>query len=156
MTGVLWEVGDLQTIADFQFGKPAGKALFPSDESIEIERSRSGRPRQIHVTHGRLVSLTTLGRFTLGLEGGKRLHETLEYPSYRVKVGTESEPYIRSGKNAFAKFVVDVDSGIRSGDEVLVVSDDNELLGVGRAELNARAMQDFTTGMAVQIRHGSP
>lgn len=156
MTGIAWELEDLQTIADYQFGESAGAAVFPSIDSIEIKRSRSGRPRQIHAADGRLVSLTTLGRYTLGIEGGKRLHEALDFPSYRVQMGEESEPYIRSGKNAFAKFVTGVDPQIRRGDEVLVVTGTDDLLGVGRAELNANGMRDFSTGMAVQIRHGLP
>ena len=154
MTGVSWGLIDLQTIADYQFGKPAGTVLFPTDDSIEIRRSRSGRPRQILAADGRLVSLTTLGRYTLGVEGATRLHRALKYPSYCVQVGEESEPFVRAGKNAFAKFVTDVDPDIRRGDEVLVVTSTDDLLGVGRAELNANGMQDFSTGMAVQIRHG--
>lgn len=155
MPASTWSLDDLRTIAEYQFGAPAGAVLFPSGESFDIDRSRTGRPRQIHASAGRLVSLTTLGRFTLGIEGGNRLHNALTYPAYRVQVGTESEPFIRDGKNAFAKFVKDTDREIRPGDEVLVVNPNDDLLGVGRAELSATGMQDFSTGMAVQIRHGN-
>ncbi|MFB6299944.1 MAG: PUA domain-containing protein [Halobacteriales archaeon] len=147
----------LRTVGDYQFGADAGRALFP-DDSLTIERSSSGRPRQIKAPAGRLVTYTTEGRFSLGITGGERLHRSLAPPAYRVVVGDESEPYVREGRNVFAKFVVDVDPAIRTGDEVMVVHSafDGELIGVGRAELSATAMADFETGMAVMVRSGIP
>jgi uncharacterized protein with predicted RNA binding PUA domain len=102
----------------------------------------------------RLVSYGTDGRFTLGVAGGRRLHAALDPPAYRVVVGDESEPFVRDGANAFAKFVTDVDPSIRPGDEVLVVHERGDLLAVGRAELPGPAMRDFGTGMAVKTREG--
>jgi len=73
----------------------------------------------------------------------------------RVAVGAESVPYVRDGRNAFAKFVREVDAAVRPGDEVLVTHA-GDLLAVGRAELPAGAMADFDTGVAVAVRHGKP
>jgi len=156
MTDPGGSLATLRTIGDYQFGATAGTALFPTDEDLQVERSRSGRPRQVIADGGRIVTYTTMGRFTLGTEGGRRLHPALDSPAYRVVVGEESEPFVRDGKNAFAKFVVEVDPAIRQGDEVMVVDVDDRLLGVGRAELGADAMLDFETGMAVKVREGSP
>ena len=142
----------LRTLADYQFGRGAGDGLFPTDESLRIERSSSGRPRQVLADEGRLVSLGLDGRFTLGIEGGRRLVQTLDAPAYRVVVGDESEPFVRDGKNVFNKFVDTVDDAIRSGDEVAVVHERGDVLAVGRAELDAAAMGDFETGMAVMVR----
>ncbi|WP_144901510.1 PUA domain-containing protein [Halobellus captivus] len=150
-------LAELRTIADYQFGAGAGEALFPSesDESLTVHRSTSGRPRQIVAPGGRIVSYGTDGRFTLGVAGGRRLVGALGYPAARVVVGDESEPFVREGKNAFAKFVRDVDPDVRPGDEVAVVRDDDTVLAVGRAELSADAMADFETGMAVHVRDGA-
>ena len=149
-------VESLQTIARYQFGAPAGEALFPGEEDLEIRYSRSGRPRQVRVSAGRLVTLGTDGRFTLGLEGGRRLHRALGPPAYRVVVDDESEPFVREGRNVFARFVVDVDETVRPRDEVLVVHErDDTLLGVGRAELSAADIRDFEVGMAVSVREGA-
>ncbi|XVH30831.1 PUA domain-containing protein [Haloferacaceae archaeon DSL9] len=144
----------LRVVADYQFGAGAGDGLFPPGEAITIRRSTGGRPRQLLADGERLVSYGTDGRFTLGVAGGKRLAETLPAPAYRVVVGDESEPFIREGRNAFAKFVTEADPAIRPGDEVLVVHERGDVLGVGRAELSAAAMIDFRTGMAVKIREG--
>jgi len=149
------ELPRLRTVADYQFGAGAGRALFPPDEAPTVTRSTSGRPRQVRVDAGRLVSYGTDGRFTLGLEGGKRLVDALPDPRARVVVGSESEPFVRDGKNVFAKFVRAVDDDVRPSDEVAVVHDDGDLLAVGRAELAADAMRDFETGMAVKVRAGA-
>ncbi|MFB6124574.1 MAG: PUA domain-containing protein [Halanaeroarchaeum sp.] len=142
----------LRTIADYQFGAGAGAALFPDGDDLAIERSSSGRPRQVHADGQRLVSLGLDGRFTLGLEGGRRLVAALDAPAYRVVVGDESEPFVRDGKNVFNKFVRRVGEAVRPGDEVAVVHEDGDVLAVGRAEVDADAMLAFDTGMAVMVR----
>ena len=150
-------LADLRTVADYQFGAGAGAALFPADEagSLRVRRSTGGRPRQIVADDGRLVSYGTDGRFTLGFAGGRRLAAALPAPASRVVVGEESDPFVREGRNAFAKFVRGVDPAVRAGDEVLVANEAGELLGVGRAELAAEAMGAFSSGVAVKIREGA-
>jgi uncharacterized protein with predicted RNA binding PUA domain len=150
------ELPDLRVVADYQFGAGAGAALFPPEEEggRRIQRSSGGRPRQVLVEAGRLVSYGTDGRFTLGATGGERLRRALAPPAGRVVVGDESDPYVRDGRNAMAKFVRDVDPDVRPGDEVLVVDGDDRLLAVGRADLSAAAMRDFETGVAVSVREG--
>ena len=148
------DIDSLRTVADYQFGAGAGAALFPVEGSFEIRRSSGGRPRQIYADGRRLVSYGVDGRFTLGIEGGRRLLDGLAPPANRVVVGDESEPFVREGKNTFAKFVSDVDPAVRPGDEVCVVHERGELLAVGRAELSADGMADFDSGMAVKAREG--
>lgn len=149
------ELARLRTVADYQFGAGAGTALFPPDGDLTVSHSTGGRPRQVRADAGRIVSYGTDGRFTLGLEGGRRLLAALDAPRARVVVGSESDPFVRDGKNAFAKFVRAVDDDVRPSDEVAVVDGDDDLLGVGRAELSADAMRDFGTGMAVKVREGT-
>lgn len=150
------ERDQLRIVADYQFGAGAGAALFPDGDEYDVSRSKSGRPVQIAVDGERLVSVGTDGRFTLGLEGGRRLVDHLEEPAYRVVIGDESEPFVRDGRNVFAKFVDDVDPAIRPGDEVVVVhGETGEVLAVGRAELDAQGILDFDAGMAVKVREGA-
>jgi len=151
------ELPGLRTAADYQFGAGAGTALFPRTESFSVERSRNGRPTKVSVADGpRLVSVGAGERFTLSPEGGRRLTEGLDAPAGRVVVGDESEPFVRDGKNVFAKFVTDVGPEIRARDEVAVVHEDGGVLAVGRAELDAGAMCDFESGVAVKVRAGVP
>ncbi|MFB6106086.1 MAG: PUA domain-containing protein [Halobacteriaceae archaeon] len=150
------DVSDLRDVASYQFGAGVGAVLFPPGADRSVARSRSGRPRQVYDAAGdRLVSVGTDGRLTLGLAGGRRVVEALDAPGGRVVVGDDSEPYVREGRNVFARFVRDVDPAVRARDEVAVVHHGGALLGVGRAELDAGAMLDFETGMAVKVRHGN-
>ncbi|MGQ3327964.1 MULTISPECIES: PUA domain-containing protein [Halorubrum] len=158
-------LADLRTGADYQFGAGAGDALFPPDETLTLRRSSGGRPRQVIVGDvdddpgspegDRLVSYGTDGRFTLGVAGGSRLREAFAPPRHRMVVGEESEPFVREGRNAFAKFVTAADDGIRPGDEVLVVDEDDALFAVGRAELSGAEAESFASGVAVKVRNGT-
>lgn len=147
-------IDDLRTVARYQFGPDAGEALFPPDEHLDVTRTSSGRPRQIHADSGRIATYERDGRFRLGIAGGQRLDCGLAADSYRVVVDDESEPFVRAGRNVFAKFVVRTDETIRPRDEVVVVHEDGTVLGVGRAELSGEGMLAFDTGMAVKTREG--
>ncbi|MFC7139495.1 PUA domain-containing protein [Halosimplex aquaticum] len=141
----------LTRVADYQWGAGAGEALFAHGDP-EVTHTSSGRPRQVIGDDGRLVTYATDGRFTLGVAGGRRLDDALTDGSYRVVVGDESEPFVREGRNAFAKFVSAADPAIRPGDEVVLTHERGEVLAVGRAELSGRGMLDFETGVAVFVR----
>jgi len=140
----------IRRVADYQFGSGAGEALFP--DGVKFKRSRTGRVTQVLLDGRRLATLKTDGRFTLSEGGGARLHAALEPPRMRVEFGDESLPYIRDGRNGFAKFVVNVDEEVRAGDEVLITGPDDEFVTTGRAELCPREMRDFDTGVAVLVR----
>lgn len=153
------EFDRLRAIADYQFSGGAGRALFSSRDEIAIQRTSSGRIEQaLRRTDGdlddRLITQGVDGRFTISVAAGRLLADAFDPPRNRVVVGDESVPFVSEGRNAFAKFVIDVDDELRPGDEALVVHD-GELLGVGRAELAPDAMRDFETGVAVKVRHGA-
>ncbi len=149
------DISVLRRVADYQFGDGAGVGLFPTRTELTVTQTSSGRPRQVRVADGRLVTYGTDGRFRLGVAGGRRLQDALAAPAYRVVVGDESEPFVLDGRNVFAKFVSTAGSEIRPRDEVLVEHEDGRLLAVGRAELSASGMVDFDTGMAVDVRDTS-
>jgi uncharacterized protein with predicted RNA binding PUA domain len=145
------DITALRAVAEYQFGSGAGGALLPGDEAVSMTRTSSGRPRQIRVAGERVGTYETDGRFRLSMHGGRRL-QAAEGVGYTVVVGSESRPYVREGRNAFAKFVTGADEVIRPRDDVLVEHTDGELLAVGRAELSGRGMLAFETGMAVKVR----
>ncbi len=145
----------LRRVADYQFGRGAGAALFGAADGLTVTHTNSGRPRQVKAEAGRLVTYGTDGRLRLGVAGGHRLQMGLDPPAYRVVVGDESEPYVRDGRNVMAKFVRETDRSIRPLDEVLVEHEDGDLLAVGRAEVAGVGMHDFETGVAVSVREGA-
>jgi len=143
----------VQVVADFQFGRGAGAALFPED--CEFILSRTGRIRQVTLGGKRLVTVRAMdGNLTLGIDGALRLLAALPPPVYRVVVLDDIAEFIRMGKNTFAKHVIAADPDIRAGDEVMVVTNDDELLATGSAVLSGREMLLFNYGVAVKVRQG--
>ena len=144
----------IEAIADYQFGVGAGEALFKGN--IKIEKSKkTGKIRHIYDKGVIVANMRASDSFlVLSKEGAKRLHNSMPYPENRVVVNEDSVPFARDGKSVFAKFVVDCDENIRSNDEVLIVSEDDELLAYGKALLCAHEMGDFNTGQAVKTRKG--
>ncbi len=144
----------VRVIADYQFGRGAGRALFP-DTCKFVLSPTTGRIRQIKDRGVRIATLKAdSGWFTLSIEGARRLHMAFEYPKLRVVVLKEVADFIARGGNVFAKHVVDVDPNIRANDEVLVVDEDDCLLATGRAVLSAKEMLEFDRGVAVSVRKG--
>jgi len=141
-------------IADFQFGKGAGAAVFPDGCTFQL--SNTGRIRQVRFGNDRLATVRAQdGRLTLGIAAARRLHAFLPRLRYRVVVQDDVAEFIAKGKNAFAKHVVDADPEIRADDEVMVLSEQGTLLGTGAAMLSGGEMRDFKYGVAVQVRKGS-
>src|SRR5439155_992144 len=88
--------------------------------------------------------------------GARRLRAAFPSPRLRVIVEPDSVPFQRDGKNVFAGFVRDADPEIRPGDEVLVVSPEDDLCAVAQATMNRREMVAFKRGVAARVREGVP
>jgi uncharacterized protein with predicted RNA binding PUA domain len=143
----------VRVIADFQFGRGAGEAMFP--DGCDFVLSRTGRIRQVTILGKRLATVRAAdGRLTLGIEGALRIMAVLPPPAYRVVVAEDVAEFIGQGKNAFARHVIAADPSIRAGDEVMVVNPGDELLATGEAVLSGREMLVFNYGAAVKVRHG--
>jgi len=143
----------VRAIADFQFGRGAGKGLFP--DGCRFVYSRTGRVRQVLSGGQRLATVRASdGRLTLGIAGVRRLVEALPPPAYRVGILPDVADFARDGKNAFCRHVVSADPEIRAGDEVLVVTGDDDLCATGTAVLSGAEMLVFNYGVAVKVREG--
>ena len=143
----------VRTIADYQFGKGAGAALFPDECAFKLSATK--RIRYVMLDRVRLATVRAHdGRFTLSIEGAERLWQYLPAPTYRVAVAEEVAEYIQKGKNAMAKHVTAADPAIMAGEEVLVVTGDDQLIGTGNALLSGGEMMAFNYGGAVQVRSG--
>lgn len=141
-------------IGDYQFGTGAGDALF--DGKIEIEKSKNtGKIRHIYSNKELIANMRASdGYFVLANEGAKRLHRMMNYPKNRVVVNKDSEPFVREGKSVFSKFVIECDINIRANDEILIVNENDDLLGFGKSLLNHNEIMSFNTGQAIKTRKG--
>ncbi len=143
----------VRRIAEYQFGRGAGDALFP--DACTFQYSSSQRIRYILLDGVRLATVRAQdGRLTLGYAGATRLHGFLAPPAGRVVVVDDAVPFVSAGKNAMAKHVITADPGIRAEDEVFVVSGDDTLVATGMALLSGSEMLAFKYGGAVRVRQG--
>jgi predicted RNA-binding protein (TIGR00451 family) len=144
----------LRAVADFQFGRGAGGALFPDDTVIEYSKN-TGKPRHLEAG-GVLVAnyRPNDALFTLTIAGARRLAEAMEGFGYTVTILDDVVEAVEEGRNVFAKHVVDAGDAIRPGDEVVVLDSQKEVIAVGKALLTKREMLGFRTGAAVKVRRG--
>jgi 7-cyano-7-deazaguanine tRNA-ribosyltransferase len=144
----------IRSVADYQFGRDAGKKLFPDNVRVVYSKN-TGKIRHIHLGEELLATLRpTTGIFVLTLAGAKRLVREVKPLLCWVKVHDDAEPFVSKGRSAFAKHVIDADEEIRPNEEVIVVNRENEVLAVGRALLSGKEMKEFNRGMAVRVRRG--
>lgn len=143
----------IRTIAEYQFGRGAGEVLFP--EASTFQYSTTGRIRHALLGKDRLATIRAQdGRLTLGISGAERLHAGLPSGRYRVVIAADVLEFVSAGKNAFARHVIRADPGIRGGDEVLVVDEEENLVATGTAMLSGAEMMAFKYGVAVKVRAG--
>jgi uncharacterized protein with predicted RNA binding PUA domain len=143
----------IRTIADYQFGRGAGVALFP--DNVEFQLSTTKRIRQILLDNNRIATVRAKdGMLTLSIMGAGKLHKFIGYPGRRVVVNRDAAPFVAKGKTAFARHVTAVDPDIRAGEEVLVVDENDRLLATGKAVLSPPEMLSFKKGIAVDVRNG--
>jgi uncharacterized protein with predicted RNA binding PUA domain len=144
----------IRSIADYQFGKGIGEKLFSENVKISLSK-RTGRIRHIYL-NGRLLATLRArdGYFSLTIAGGRRLWENMETPRYWVKLQNEAAPFVAEGKNAFAKHVIDADEEIRPHEEVLVIDERDNIIGIGKSKLTGLEMKAFKRGLAVKVRKG--
>ena len=144
----------IRSVADYQFGRDAGKKLFPDDVRVVYSKN-TGKIRHIHLGEELLATLRpTTGFFVLTLAGAKRLIREVKPLRCWVKVHDDAEPFVKKGRSAFAKHVTDADEEIRPNEEVIVINRKDEVLAVGRALLSGKEMKEFSRGMAVRVRRG--
>ncbi|MHA1772121.1 MAG: tRNA guanosine(15) transglycosylase TgtA [Candidatus Thorarchaeota archaeon] len=146
-----WTRRKLRAVMAYQWN--VNHSLLPEDIRIEVSKG-TGKIR--YVKQGEEVLFTmvpTTGLLAPTVAGGVLL-EKMEIPTrYRVKMHSDAVEFIRAGKSALAKFVIEADPELRSGEEVLVQDPDGDLIAVGRAVLNGPEMLRFQRGVAVNIRH---
>ena len=144
----------IRSVADYQFGKGVGNKFFPDTVRIVYSKN-TGKIRHIYLGDDLLATLRpTTGLFILTIAGAKRMMREVNPPRLWVKIQDYAEPFVAKGRSAFAKHVTEADDEIRPNEEVIVVSQKNEVLAVGRALLSGTEMKAFSRGMAVRVRRG--
>jgi uncharacterized protein with predicted RNA binding PUA domain len=143
-----------RTIADLQFGRGAGEALFPDETTFGL--SNTGRLRYLYSGKERIATVRANdGLLTISMLGAERLHAFFDAPRLRVVASDDAAPFIAKGGNLFAKHVLRVGCDIRAGEEVLVVDGRDRLLATGKAVLAPSEMLQIKRGLAVLTRRAA-
>jgi archaeosine synthase len=129
----------VRSFARFQFGR-AGEFL------LENAQIKGRYPNLKILKDGEQLGMLVgeRGMISLTLEGAKIL---AAQNAYWVKI----DDFVPKG-NIFAVGVLDADPEIRIGDDVVVIRN-NDLVGVGVAQMNPEEMKQSKRGEAVHIRH---
>ncbi|MBI5000750.1 MAG: tRNA guanosine(15) transglycosylase TgtA [Euryarchaeota archaeon] len=150
------DVGRVRAVADYQFGAGAGGALTRGAVAI-VKSKRTGRIRNAMLDGKHVLSMRAHdGFFTLKPAGATVLHAALKAPRMRVVVAEDAVPFVKAGKNLFAKFALSCDPELRPGDEALLVDSSDKLLGLGQVLLVSGEIGAFERGVAVSARDGIP
>jgi archaeosine synthase len=144
----------VRALADYVFGEGAGEAFFRDlrtggrypklralDASVEARPGDDTTDGAVHVA----TMVPNYGTLSLTLAGARRWVNS-DVPTKRVEI----DAFVPQG-SVLAPGVVDADSDIRVGDEVVV--EGPKAFAVGRAQAHGRAMVDSTRGIVVQVRH---
>ncbi|MEM4519772.1 MAG: PUA domain-containing protein [Sulfolobales archaeon] len=145
------EVKTLRAIADYQFRSDVGNKFIPDNALLKISKN-TGRIREVFTSDSKRIASIRASTFTfnLSLYGGSVLHKLVN--GLRIIVANEVVKYVVSGGSLFSRHVLGVDEGLRAGDEVLVVNEDDDMLCVGRLALSPYEIMFFTRGVAVKLR----
>lgn len=142
-------------IANYQFGKDAGAALF--DRGIRVACSkRTGRIRHIY-RNGKLIATLRPkdGSLALTTDGAFLILSRMKRPPNLVVVQDDVADFIKAGGDVFAKHVVRADENMRPAEEAVVTNQEGILLAAGKAVLSGHDMGSFKRGVAVRVRKGT-
>ena len=155
-TDFLLALRKIKAISDYQFGTDITDILFGELDKIRIERSKNtNKIRYIYYHNNLMLALRpTNGFFTLSFFSAKKIIEKTKAPRLRIIVLTEISEFIEKGRNVFCKHVVEIDDKLRPMDEVIVVNQNDKLLGIGRLKIPFKYITIFKRGIAVDIRKG--
>jgi uncharacterized protein with predicted RNA binding PUA domain len=167
-------VSKLKMSLDYIFGSGASKLI--DFDAIEFEYSRkTGRIRHAldRNTEKVLFSFrpdgsiapTILGARAMvyGSATGKmgvkplkslKTRKNLSRPRWTVTVLDGVSDFVARGKTVFCRHVVSCDSSLLGSEDVVVLNERGDLLGVGRTTVPAYVMKQFKRGVAIKVREG--
>ncbi len=150
------EIRKIRLILQYQYRNTIHDIDCLIPDNIEIIKSnKTKRIKQVLLDNNPLFYYRPMdGLFVPAKRGAERLHEQIEAEKFRVIINKDAEPFIRKGKTAFAKHILEVDSEIKIGDEVLILNPEKLLIGWGDAILPGRIMREMRAGVAVKTRGG--
>ncbi|MGY5873194.1 MAG: tRNA guanosine(15) transglycosylase TgtA [Candidatus Thorarchaeota archaeon] len=150
-----WHLRKLRALLLYQWGENTGDIT--SIDGLQVVFSRStGKMRHVTLENEIIFTVVpTTGLLTPTFKGGEILLQHKIDETFVITMEKDAAEFVAKGKSALAKFVAGANSNLKAGEEVLVVNEQRQLLGTGRALLSGSEMLVFDRGVAVVIRHSS-
>jgi len=135
----------------FQFDFNVARSLLPSPDVVSVILSSTGRVRYVLVNGVRMLTLRPSdGFFTLSIEAGEIVRRASTPPRFRVVVKGGEVTRIKG--SVLKPIVLDVDPLARPGDEIIVVDELDNLVGVGKLKLPPIVVKSLGKGEVARIR----
>lgn len=83
-----------------------------------------------------------------------KLKRNLGRPRWTITVLDGISEFVAEGKTVFCRHVVSCDDTLLAGEDVAILNEKGELLGVGKTVVPASVMKQFKKGVAVKVREG--
>ncbi|MDR2967087.1 MAG: DUF5591 domain-containing protein [Methanobacteriaceae archaeon] len=133
------QLNELRSIAIYQFGKGG-------EEFIDDEVKAKGRYHRRIFSNNKQIALLNkdIGLYSLNLEGGEKLIE-LGLKIIEIDFDLKTNTIFAPGVSKAAQDIIPKDE--------VVVSRNGEIVGVGKAILTGKEMENATNGVAVRIRN---
>lgn len=146
------EIEKIKAIMDYQFGKDAHKIL--DKFNLKIKHSKeSGRMRYLYNDKELIATIRAHDSFIIPHNSLiKELHKFFKFPKLRVVIDDVAVPFVKEGRNVFAKFIINVDKDLRPGDICLVVDKNDNLINKGNLFLSPKECLEFEKGIGVKIK----
>ncbi|MHA1960667.1 MAG: tRNA guanosine(15) transglycosylase TgtA [Candidatus Thorarchaeota archaeon] len=154
-SGEHWSHRKLRALLTFQWGLDVGSLSDITDLDVKVSKS-TGKIRHVNKDEEILFTvIPTTGMLAPTMSGGLFLCSKDLSENYQVVLENEAAEFVANGKSALAKFVTKASPKLRAGEEVLILNEDMEPVGVGRANLSGEEMVSFSRGVAVNTRHST-
>lgn len=138
----------LRARAAYQWDWSVARALIPGPEGFMVDIVR-GRMRYVLMEGSVYLTLRPNdGLFSPSLAAARRIIAASEPPRYRIIIRGDRE--VRG--SILARDVAGMDPELRPGDEVVIVDENDALVGVGRLRVPYRMIDGLVYGEVARVR----
>lgn len=147
----------VRSLSDFIFGNEITNLFFNDKSNCKIERSKKTKKIKFIYHNNNLLFILrpTSGYFALTLYSAQKIIDHIPPPKLRAIVQNDVSEFIKKGRNVFCKHLIKIDENLRPNDEVIVVNENDKLLGIGKLKLPVDYLLSFDKGVGIKIRKGN-
>ena len=150
----------IRKLIDLQFGKSLGRKVIPEDKIVLLNKTSYIDRMDEIIFDGKIMGYIRFSPLNMKWEFVPKLPIARLLWVYHckkwVKIDNVAAQAVIEGRNLLAPGIIDCDDEILEGNQVVVVNEQNEVIGVGVAKINGKDMKKRSRGLAVKIREAEP